>query len=148
MWNGMLCSGKPKQNKMITVGNSGHLHSRHMPRMPLEKGFGHLFCFLQSFEGHEIYFLPQFSIPIPHYFFPGTMQNLRSCLSSNLRLPMMLKSPDFHCNSHLGGFKVWIFLSLEHIRIPIWSITCNFLKAEKYAFSIDVLTHSHDLTGT
>lgn len=62
-----------------------------------EKGFGRSFSFLQSFKKCNTYisclnFLYLFS-------FLGMMQNLRHCLNSNLRLPVMLGSPDFHYNS-------------------------------------------------
>lgn len=93
-WNAH--SGKPKQNwKFRPFAKQPHAKNA------TEKGFGWLFCFLQSFKKCNTYLFP--ALISYNFFFLGMMQNLRHCLNSNSRLPVMLGSPDFHYNSEFWG---------------------------------------------
>lgn len=52
----------------ITTGNSGHLQSRHMPRMPLEKALVIYFAFCKVLRNMTSISCPNFLFPVPPFF--------------------------------------------------------------------------------
>lgn len=53
-----------------TIGNSGHLQSRHMPRMPLEKASVIYFAFCEDLRNIRSISCPNFLFPLCGFFFP------------------------------------------------------------------------------
>lgn len=53
-----------------TIGNSGHLQIRHMPRMPLEKASVIYFAFCEVLRNIRSISCPNFLFPLCSFFFP------------------------------------------------------------------------------
>lgn len=142
---GIWCSGKIKQNKIISIIKNPFAKQAHAKNSPEKKALVvHLsFCKILRKETQIHISCLQYLLLFFFFFYCDAAESQPFC-KQHVKITCDARESRFSLQfCTLGSSKVGIIPFLEHNRIAIEELPGNIVKAERYAFSTQALSHMH-----